>query len=473
MPVAHGILLFLVALLTAGWPSVLAETPRKSSLEGAIEQALLPAATVQGEPAVLTLADRMAWYNVPAISVAVIDGGELVFAKAYGENITTNTLFQSASISKPVTAIGVMRLMDMGELDLDTDINRYLTSWKLPKGAQTSEKPATIRGILSHTAGFTVHGFAGYGPGEALPTLVQILNGTAPANSGVIFIDQTPGTDWRYSGGGYVVLQQILEDITGTDFSDLMQAEVLNQVGMTGSSFAQPLPAAMQVRQAKAHDHAGRERPTHVYPEEAPAGLWTTPTDLSRLLISVMDSFQGKPGILSPESTRDMAAQVTDGMGLGFASDGEGNSLRLSHGGSNQGFKALMFAYPDRGQGMVLMTNADGGTFLQLEVARALAAHFDWPDMTPRTVEGHVVAPDMLADYASRYVDASTRFDVTVTVQEDGLMLQAARGSRYLAYPTGANTFVTRESGSEVVMGTAEDGTATLTLWGMTALKLD
>lgn len=466
---------FLKSVLAVGASAIVSFSANAdvAALETAVEQSLVVAAMPAEDNGGHSLASRMDWYHVPAISVAVIDGGELVFAKAYGDGATPDTLFQAASLSKPVTAVGVMRLVEQGRLDLDADITRYLTSWALPEGAQTAENPATIRGILSHTAGFTVHGFSGYGPRQAVPGLIDIMNGMPPANSAAIYIDQAPGTGWRYSGGGYVVLQQLIEDVTGEPFDALMQATLLDPAGMRGSSFSAPLLKGMQARQATAHDHAGRERATHTYPEMAPASLWTTPTELSRMLISLMNAYQGEPGILKQESVREMAAQVTDGMGLGFASDGEGDAMRLSHGGSNMGFKALMFAYPARGQGMVLMSGADGGTFLQLEVARALAAHFGWPDMLPKELERLDVSTETLSAYAGRYVDLGSGFDVTVSVEGANLLLQAARGSRYLAFPVADNRFVTRESGSDVVMGVDEGGRASLSLWGMTALKLD
>ncbi|MFC4349454.1 serine hydrolase domain-containing protein [Kordiimonas lipolytica] len=441
------------------------------TLEQAVEYGLVPAVHVSGTPQRFDLIDRMDWYHVPALSLAVIDGGKVVFARAYGDSVTTDTLFQSASLSKPVTAVGVMRLVDQGKLDLDTDITRYLTSWTLPGGVQSAEKPATIRGILAHTAGFTVHGFDGYAPGEPVPTMVQILSGVAPANSGAILIDKTPGESWRYSGGGYVVLQQLLEDVTGENFSALMQAEVLSPAGMTGSSFAQLLPAPKQQLQAKAHDHLGRERPTHVYPEEAPAGLWTTPTELSRLLIDVMASVRGEKGILTSEAATEMAKQQTEGMGLGFASDGEGENLRLSHGGSNKGFKALMFAYPDRDQGFVLMTNGDGGTHLQLEVGRALAAHFGWPDMAPKTADMAALTNADAAVIEGNYWIEKYGFGFTLKQVGDGYVVTTGRGSRYLAYPTGDGSFIFREDGQPMKLLRGDDGAVSLELWGAVATK--
>ncbi|HEX4097400.1 MAG TPA: serine hydrolase domain-containing protein, partial [Caulobacteraceae bacterium] len=157
-----------------------------------------------------SLAEEMARLHVPGVSVAFVRDGRIAWVRGYGVKsvggspVTPDTLFQAASISKPLTALAVLRLVEMGRLDLDTNVNRYLKTWKVGANAFTAQKPVTIRGLLTHTAGVTVHGFPGYSAGEPVPTLTQVLDGVLPANSPPLWVDTTPGTIWRYSGGGYV-----------------------------------------------------------------------------------------------------------------------------------------------------------------------------------------------------------------------------------------------------------------------------
>jgi CubicO group peptidase (beta-lactamase class C family) len=227
-----------------------------------IQDAILPAVFTKGEPPATTkLADRMAALNVPGVSIAVVHDGKIEWARGFGvtrvggPGVTPDTLFQAASISKPVTAMAVLRLAESGKLDLDADVNQYLKSWKVPENTFTQKTKVTLRELLTHTAGITVHGFPGYASDSARPTVVQVLNGEKPANTSAILVDTIPGTDWRYSGGGFVVTQLLLEDVTGQAFPTLMHDIVLGPIGMTRSTYEQPLP---QNRKAKQRCRTGR-----------------------------------------------------------------------------------------------------------------------------------------------------------------------------------------------------------------------
>src|SRR5262249_52896144 len=159
---------------------------------------------------------RMAHYHVPGLSIACIHNGTVEWTQAFGvvrvggAPVTPDTLFQAGSISKSLTALAVLRLVEQGKLNLDTDVSQYLRSWKIPTNNFTKQKKVTLRELLSHTAGATIHGFHGYTAGQTVPTLVQVLNGEKPANSAPVTIDFVPGTNFRYAGGGYAIVQQIL-----------------------------------------------------------------------------------------------------------------------------------------------------------------------------------------------------------------------------------------------------------------------
>lgn len=373
--------LFLAMLMLASPADADEDDVRR--LRRVIEQGVVPTSHILGAPEVYRLAERMAHYHVPGLSLAVVDEGKIAFSEAYGdarkgEPVTPVTRFQAASLSKPVTAIAVMRLVEQGMLDLDADIRVYLKSWSLPEGAWNDDHPVTIRRILSHAAGFTVHGFAGYAPGDAAPAVVDILNGAAPANSAPIVVDLLPGTEWRYSGGGYTALQVLMEDVTGEPFPTLMKRLVLDPFEMTHSTFDQPFDQSTHAFAAHAHDGSGALRPTHRYPELAAAGLWTTSADLASLLANVMASYSGDGGVLTQASAQILSTPVTDGMGPGFAVDGQAGGVRLTHGGSNMGFKCFLAAWPERGRAVVMMSNADQGGALQRELFNTLGQHYGW-----------------------------------------------------------------------------------------------
>lgn len=359
-----------------------------------IENSLSPQSD-EGESsnAKLTLRDRMEFYQTPGVSIAVVDRGKIDWARGYGVGkvdsdraVDTDTLFQAASISKPVTAMAVLELVQSGKLDLDDNVNQKLFSWKIPDSrfTETEAKKVTLRNLLSHSASLTVHGFAGYSIDEEVPTTIQILNGEKPANSDEIKVDGELNNEFRYSGGGYVVIQQLLEDVTGKPFSTLMQ-DVLNKVGMNNSTFEQPLPKSQIAVAAAGHDDKGNtiEGNWHTYPEMAAAGLWTTASDLARFIIEIQQSASEKPdSFLNKETVEEMLTPQVKGWGLGIELP-EGESARFVHGGANEGFQCLLVGYKNTGQGAIVMTNSDRGLALALEIINSIAQEYDWSDRLP------------------------------------------------------------------------------------------
>ena len=339
-------------------------------------------------PSLLFVPDRMAHYHVPGLSLACIHNGTVGWTQAFGvarvggEPVTPETLFQASSISMPVTAVAVLRLVEQGKLNLDVDVNQYLRSWKIPANRFTEQKKVTLRELLSHTAGATVHGFGGYAAGEKVPTPVQVLKGESPANSLPVTIDFVPGTKFRYAGGNYAIIQQILIDATGEPFPDLMENVVLQPLHMVHSTFQQPLPEKLQALVATPYDRDGIaiEGGPHTYPEMAVAGLWTTPSDLARFALAIQDALAGRPGaIVSPATAHQMVQRVQGFYALGFAIAGNGPNRYFSHPGVNAGFVAFLFAY-EKGDGLVLMTNGQNSKDLGLEIIKALAKQYGWTE---------------------------------------------------------------------------------------------
>lgn len=391
-----------------------------------------------------SLEERMRFYGVPGVSMAIINEGRVESVRAYGLAdataripVDTTTLFQAGSISKPVAAIAALRLAERGRLDLDSDINRYLEDWKLPESRFTRNATVTTRRVLTHTAGLTVWGFPGYAPGQPVPTLVDVLNGRFPANTPPIRNDTIPGHRWLYSGGGYTILQQLLIDVTEQPFPALARELVLDPLGMTRSTYENPLPPARLDEAAAGHDARGETIPgkRHTYPEMAAAGLWTTPSDLARFAVAVQRAAQAAASPLSPQLARGLLTPDTlltiggNHWGLGLTIDGTGAAERFGHGGADAGFIAQMVAFRHTGKGAVIMTNGQRGGALIQEVLRAIATEYEWPALRPVSVD--TVATDASArELAGRYVNFVTGTDtVFITLAWDNGRLGVRLGN--------------------------------------------
>lgn len=306
---------------------------------------------------------------VPAASIAVAVGQQACI-EAWGAK--ASTLFQAASISKPVAALAALRLVADGRLDLDADVNRFLTSWQLPGDPEA--EPVTVRHLLCHGGGLSVHGFPGYRQDQALPSLVDILDGRPPSNTAAVRREDPPGRESRYSGGGYQVLQQLLEDVTGRAFAGLAAELVLRPAGMTTATYAQPDPADAAVPHVE-----GQPGTWMIYPEQAAAGLWCTATDLLHLAQAIQSALAGEPGAVLP---RDLAGQMVtpqlDSFGLGLGIEGEGDRRVFGHNGANYGYQCVMVGTVGTRNAAVLMTNSDQGMSLLSALAEAITANTSW-----------------------------------------------------------------------------------------------
>lgn len=354
-----------------------------------VESGLSARAWAGAEPApTWTLAERMAFYKVPGVSIAVIKDGKIAWAKGYGvletgkaAPIDPQTIFQAGSISKPTAGVAALRLVEQGKLKLDTPINDVLKSWKLPDNEFTAQEPVTLRGIMSHGAGLTVHGFPGYEAGVPVPTVPQVLDGVAPANTAAVRVNKKPGESWRYSGGGYTIMQLAMTDVSGETFPALTDRLVLKPAGMTRSSYVNPLPMDNRANAATAHLRDGTVVPghSHTYPEMAAAGLWSTPSDLSRLALAVVGAARGDKGaLLGPDMTKQMLTTQIGTYGLGFDLAAPGDGQVFSHGGVDEGFESFVFSYTDGHGGAAIMTNAQGGTRLVNEIMVSLSNAYGW-----------------------------------------------------------------------------------------------
>jgi len=377
--------LFLVAL--AAHP---ASARAQISVDGAmarVEAAQIP--NRQGlDP--FTLQEVMDRYHVPGMSIAVIRDFAIHWAKGYGiadvstgVPVESDTLFQAASISKPVAAMAVLKAVEEGKFSLDDDINKILKSWQLPVDGFTADGPVTPRALLSHTSGTgDGFGFPGYHPSAPLPTTVQILDGRSPSNVGAVRMERPPLTGMKYSGGGVTLMELALVDAVGKPFSQILEEWVLGPIGMTESAYEQPLGPKRDAKAARAHDGDGKamDAKWHVYPELEAAGLWTTSVDLAKLAIEVQKSLRNESNrVLTRESVREMMEPVGVGdFAVGFEISKVGEGWYFGHGGANWGFRCDLVAHKLKGYGVAIMTNGDNGSIVIRELKDRIARVYDW-----------------------------------------------------------------------------------------------
>ena len=335
----------------------------------------------------LTIAQMMARAGVPGISIAVIKDFKIAWTRHYGAGdaetgapVNDETLFQAASMSKPVAAMLSLKAVQAGKFGLDQDVNLILKSWKLPN---VGPMPVTPRMLMSHTSGTgDGFGFPGYEPGAPLPTQVEILDGKKPSNRGPVRLVRPPLRASHYSGGAVQIQQLALTDAVGVPFARLAQDWLLGPLNMRHSSFEQPLPPDWQARTARGHE-AGKALDTarwHVYPEQAAAGLWTTAADYALFMIDVQKTLAGQSQVVLDKATmQNMVTPVGVGpYAVGFSVEQKGQGWYFRHGGANWGFRSSAVGHVAKGYGVVIMTNSEGGGDVANEIIERVAAAYGW-----------------------------------------------------------------------------------------------
>lgn len=430
-----------------------------------VEQGLLPAVLIKGDPS-WSIEERMKHWKVPGLSVAVVKDFKVEWARTYGvkdietkEPVTTETLFQAGSISKPVAAMVALKRVQDGKITLDENINNKLQTWKLPDNEFTAKKKVTLANLLSHTAGLTVHGFPGYAVGEKIPTLPQVLNGTEPANTAAVRVDLEPGTKFRYSGGGTTIAQLAIMDIEKRAYPQIAQETVLGPLNMTNSTYSQPLPDDWRKKAASGHLGNGSPVPgkLHIYPEMAAAGLWTTPTDLAKFAIEVQLSYAGRSNkILSQQMTEKMVTPFMEQVGLGFFIDKRGNSVYFGHDGADEGFRAQLLMHREKGYGAVVMVNSDNGQIMP-EVLRSIAKAYNWDEFLPPVNEILSLEASKLDEYAGRFQINPDRI-LTIAREDGKLIARPTADNKFELLPVAENTFIRREQNIRYTFVKGTDG---------------
>lgn len=414
-----------------------------------------------GDEKPMNLEQRMKFHNIKGVSIAVIENHKLVFAKAYGvadsatgKKTTTQTLFQAASISKSFNALAIIKLYHDQKLDLYTDINTYLKTWKFPYDSLSKGKNINTANLLSHTAGLSVHGFGGYEIGQPLPTTIQILNGTAPANSAPVRSLFEPGTKQQYSGGGTTISQQLLTDITGQPYESYLNQNILGALKMTGSTFSQP-PLDNKKRFLATGYHINGtpiKGNYHVYPEQAAAGLWTNPTDLAKYVIETQLAYQGKSSkVLSQQDTKIRLTPYANdkGSALGVFIEDYNGTKYFGHGGSNQGFQSAYYGSLDGGNGLVIMVNSDNGAIIP-ELINSIAKVYGFKGLyTTKTIATVQVDQAILESYSGKY-QLAPNFILSITKEGKQLFAQASGQRKSEIYATGQNMFFSKAANATI-----------------------
>ena len=418
-----------------------------------VEQGLSTPVVVRGRSGqTMKLQDRMAFHHVPAVSIALIDQGTIAWVRAYGA--TPDTRFQAASVSKTVSAVGAMALVQRGRVSLDAPANAQLSTWKVPASALTRTSPVTLRRLLNHSAGTTVHGYDGYNREQPLPTLLETLQN--------VQVEAVPGTGWRYSGGGFSVVQLMVQEAAGETFERYMQRAVLTPLGMRHSHFAVEPLADQQAHSAQGHTADGQPIAGgwRVYPESAAAGLWTTPYDLAQVVLEIQRAAEGASGrVLSHDSARAVLTRGQGEYGLGLYVENLGQQTSFSHSGGTAGYRAQLYGYTPGGQGVVIMTNSDNGAALIDEILASVSAEYGWPEFK-------VIEKEAMAGDASRNRALAGRYrllDAAAELVADGerlhLRSDALGGQPRELFAQSETTFFMVDQDMTVAVARRTDGT--------------
>lgn len=397
---------------------------------------------------------RMKEANVKGISIAVINNYEIEWVKGYGwadeteqRKVTPVTRFQAASISKSLNSMGVLKLVEQNKLDPEADINNYLKTWKFPYDSLSKNKKITTHQLLSHTAGLTIHGFPGYKADAKIPSLSEVLDGKKPANTNAVRSQFEPGVKFQYSGGGTTISQLIVMDITGKNYAEFMQREVLTPLGMTNSSYQQPPPAGVELSTGYYDNGKPVRTKYHVYPEQAAAGLWTTPTDIAKYIIECQLAYEGRSGkVLSSEMMKKrMSPYFGSTFALGVFIENRNGNKWFNHNGGNEAFVCTYYGSMEGGNGVVIMENGQNFSLLS-EILNSVAQVYDWKGFYNPVFKKVVKVPrDSLQLYVGNYLLVKDTLTIKFSGDDLVLLQNGEPASGYKMIFSDNNSFTVQE----------------------------
>lgn len=431
-----------------------------------------------------TIPDKMSEYKIPALSLAVIEGGEIAWADLYRDTTFTkeqqpdcNSIFQAASLSKPVTFLAALRMHAAGDIDMDDDIRKYLKAYTLPEGKQTAEYPVTFRNIFSHTSGITAGGYMGYPKDQVFPSDPDVLTGGEGVNSPAISVVSVPNEVLAYSGGAYTLAEVALQDLYGEEFSKIMKKWILDPVGMSRSEFTQPLPESEYDRVAKGHLSSGEmvAGGWHHHPEQAAAGLWSNSVDMAKFLIEIYKGYQGQSTVFSQDDIEMMLDHERDGLAYGFIVNRTDDDIAITHYGGNTGYRTGMTISLVSGNGLVYLINSDNGGTLGNELLLSASQVYRWEHFKQISFQQKQVAATVLKDLVGKYrwdgqIDLTVAFDE----KEGRIVVYFPNGDAYALTPVEGEELDFVHSGTGVQLAfTQSDAGRSFTLYGRTAVEVE
>lgn len=445
------------------------------------ETGLRPRYGTSSEPAPLwSIEERMAFHKVPALSIAVAIDGELQWARAYGEIVKgsnieadTNTLFQAASLSKPVASIAALDLVDQGQLALDQPVNEFLKSWQIPSNPFTEQNPVTLRHLLSHRAGTTIHGFKGYALSDTIPSSVEIVQGAPPANTQAVVVDKLPGESYRYSGGGFQIIQLLIEDITQEKFPEVVQDIVFEPLSLSRSNYAYPQPDVNAATGHSGDNSTPIASPGFIYPEFAAAGLWTTPSELVILGSALSRDRTGAELLLPENLATQLIPASADEAGLGFGLNNDGDGVAFVHNGHNPGFSARWVNYADGRASVAVLTNSDTGGELIREVLSGLGHVYGWKQDAYIERDTIELNSEWVDDIVGQYFfdRKSDTVVATISREDDQLWIEGQLTARTRLLPLSSSEFFIANGLNMTLIESKTGGSFVLDIEGELRLK--
>jgi len=459
---------------------------KEKSLENKVrlEQGIREQVKFLGEPEDLSsIRDKMSEYNIPALSLAVIHHGAIEWADIYKnanfpevQNLNCSSIFQAASLSKPVTFLAALRMQSAGEIDLDKNIGDYLKVFILPPGKQSAEYPVTLRNIFSHTSGITPGGYQGYSRNLPTPSDLDILRGKEGVNTPAIEVIATPNESLAYSGGGYTLAELALQDIFNDEFANIMQKWILEPAGMKHSEFTQPLPACKSDQVAKGYTQSGEviDGGWKNYPQQAAAGLWSNSVDMARFLIEIYRAYQGESSIFSQVDIKSILSDERNGSVYGFILNRSGDDVAITHYGGNAGYRTGMTISLTSGNGLVYLIDSDNGGALGNELMLSASQVYHWQHFKQVNVRCKQVNPQVLKGLSGKY-KWNNQINLSVVFDENKgqISLFFPNGDEYKLIPIDGDQldFIHPNTGVQISF-TTKDNLQSFTLYGQTAVKI-
>lgn len=321
----------------------------------------------------INIEERMKHYNVPGISIALVENSQIIRIKSYGllevdRKVNENSIFSACSISKFLTGVLAMKLIEDELLVLDEDVNERLVSWKVPENDFTKNKKVTLRILLSHQSGIKdpEGSFSELDSKIEIPSMVELLEGGTPYCTVPIEVKCEPESEYHYSDAGYCIIQQLIEDVTEKPFHQVMNEQIFQPLGMENSQLNTTMLEVGKENYSCGHNKSGElvDGKYPIYPYPAASGLWTTSLDLAELVLELMNAVKGESKIgVSENIAKEMITpqRGKSWTGLGVFLEGSKKELEITSLGWGVGFQCMMVVFPYLEKGAVIMTNAELG----------------------------------------------------------------------------------------------------------------